>query len=223
MKTSLMPLCGSALLVTAGILFTGCASTTATTVSPAAPAPAKAVVRVQGTVSRSDPDLKRFALATETRHRANTFTEQSLFDAVRVALEEKGYLYTSDVADADVAVFVNYGFSPSVTQAFGSRDLSIVERRVEVVRREGVPAGDPTVVTTTTTTTEPASADAVFTAYVDLVAYNQKSLKRDTLWETHIEGLSWSASEAHNLPRLVEASRNLISRTTNGTSRIELR
>lgn len=224
MKTPALPLVGGAVALLA-LLFSGCASTEVTSVSPAAPPPPEVIVRVNGTVNRSEPDLRRFALATETRHRANTATEQALFDSVRRALEDKGYTYVSNVEDADMAVFVNYGFSPTIARTFDSRDLNVVERKIEVTRYEGSPNSPQTVVTTTTTS--PASSDistaGLQTAYVDLMAFNQKSMKRDTLWETHIESVGWSANKVHDLPRLVDSSRNLISRTTNGTARIELR
>jgi hypothetical protein len=223
MKTPALPIVGGAVALLA-LLFSGCASTDVTTVSPAAPPPPEVIVRVNGTVNRSEPEMRRFALATETRHRANSATEQALFDSVRRALEDKGYAYVSSVEDADMAVFVNYGFSPAIARSFDSRDLTVVERKVEVTRYQGSPNSPATVVTTTTTTpAEEISTAGLQTAYVDLVAYNQKSLKRDTLWETHIEGVGWSVSKVHDLPRLVDSSRNLISRTTNGTARIELR
>lgn len=224
MKTPSLSFVGAGFTLLA-LFLSGCASTEVTTVSPAAPPPPEVVVRVNGTVNRAEPELRRFALATETRHRANSTTEQALFDSVRRALEDKGYTYVSSVDDADVAVFVNYGFSPTIARTFESRDLNVVERKVEVTRYEGSPNSPATVVTTTTTS--PASADVstagLQTAYIDLMAYNQKSLKRDTLWETHIESVGWSAAKAHDLPRLVDSSRTLISRTTNGTARIELR
>lgn len=201
-------------LASAGLVLSACSTTSVTSVSPAAPPPSSAIVRVDGAVARSKPEYRRFALATETRGRLRESVETELFEAVRAALEQKGYEYTADEDSADVVVFVNYGIAQTIATPFASRDLDVVEKRVEV-EREPV-AGDTTVVTTTTTTrtVEPRDERGLHTAYVDLVAYDQRSLKKEELWTTYIEGLGWDIDRVHDLALLVETADRLIASST---------
>lgn len=197
------------------LFFTACSSTSVVrTDDPAYP---PAIVRVEGRVNDINPEMKQFAIATETRNTVVEDIEEELFESVREALEEKGYDYVDDADSADIVVFVNYGIAPTIADTFDSRDLRVVEKQVDVER--SVDPVDPTQETVTTTTTrtvtaEPSPRSGLFASYVDLVAYDQKSLKRDVVWATHLEGLGWQPRPAHDLPNLVKSAGKLIATTT---------
>jgi hypothetical protein len=186
-------------------------------VTPDNPASPSAIVRVEGKVNDINPEMKHFAIATETRNTVGEDLEEELFESVREALEEKGYDYVDDADSADIVVFVNYGIAPTIADTFDSRDLRVVERQVSVERTPD--PTDPTQeqVTTTTTrtvTAEPHSRSGLFASFVDLVAYDQQSLKRDVVWTTHLEGLGWQSRLTHDLPKLVKSAGRLIATTT---------
>ncbi|MGH8021807.1 MAG: hypothetical protein ACREIA_26695 [Opitutaceae bacterium] len=224
MKTSpTLPILALGLASAATLLFAACSTTSVTSVSPSAPDPASAIVRVHGSVNRSDPDLNSFAIATETRNRARDSVEDELFEAVRNSLERKGYTYVTDADDADVVVFVNYGISRTIDTPFDSRDLDVVQKRVEV-ERDPID-GDERVVTTTTTREvgrdDFDDEDALYTSYVDIEAYDQDSLKKEEMWSTHLEGLGWDVDRVHDLALLVRSSSRLIA-TSTPTVNVEL-
>jgi hypothetical protein len=197
------------------LFITACSSTSVSRIDD--PAYPSAIVRVEGRVNDTSPDMKQFAIATETRHTVNENVEEELFESVREALEEKGYDYVDNADSADIVVFVNYGFAPTIADTFDSRDLRVVEKQVDVTRTTD--PVDPTQETVTTTTTRTVTADphsrsGLYASYVDLVAYDQQSLKKDVVWATHLEGLGWKLHPAHDLPNLVKSARRLIATTT---------